>query len=99
MGLSEMSSSNLLSAPLTPGVRAEVKFNRPNIEALGYRNTGKQFRLEHGAKNYNRQFYKVYGARLSAMKPRIIEAAKEKLGENISVTNPYSMQVAGRNFL
>merc|ERR1712142_1264010 len=30
------------------------------------RNTGKQFRLEHGAKNYNRQFYKVYGARLNA---------------------------------
>ena len=59
MTLSETSSTNLLSAPLTPGVRAEVKFNRPNIEALGYRNTGQQFKLEHGSKNYNRQFYKV----------------------------------------
>jgi len=87
MTLSETSSTNLLSAPLTPGVRAEVKFNRPNIEALGYRNTGQQFKLEHGSKNYNRQFYKVYGARLDAMKPRIIEAAKEKLGQNISVKN------------
>jgi len=87
MTLSDLNSTNLLSAPLTTGVRAEVKFNRPNIENLGYRNTGKQFRLEHGAKNYNRQFYKVYGARLDAMKPRIIEAAKEKLGENILVKN------------
>ena len=59
MTLSETNPDSLLTAPLTPGVRAEVKFNRPNIEALGYKNTGRQFKLDHGAKDYNRQFYKV----------------------------------------
>ena len=60
MTLSETNPKSLLSAPLTSGVRAEVKFNRPNIETMGYKNTGRQFRLEHGAKDYNRQFYKVW---------------------------------------
>ena len=49
--------TSLLSAPLTPGVRAEARYSRPNTENLGYENTGRQFRLE--SRNYNSQFYKV----------------------------------------
>jgi len=78
---------SLLSAPLSSGVRAEVKYNRPDVEKLGYRNTGHQFRLGHGSKDYNRQFYKIYEARLAAMKPRVIKAAKERLGSSIIVKN------------
>jgi len=86
MTLSDTNPSSLLTAPLTSGVRAEVKFNRPNIESMGYKNTGEQFRLT-GTKDYNRQFYKVYGARLATMRPLIVAAAKEKLGNNIQVKN------------
>lgn len=59
MTLSSTDPCSLLSAPLTSGVRAEARYNRPNTEALGFSNTSKQFRIENSAKNYNSQFFKV----------------------------------------
>ncbi len=59
MTLSTADSGSLLSAPLTSGVRAEVRHSRPNTEGLAYENTSKQFRIENSSKNYNSQFFKV----------------------------------------
>ena len=59
MTLSTADPGSLLSAPLTPGVRAEGRQSRPNTEALGYENTSKQFKIDNTSKNYNSQFYKV----------------------------------------
>ena len=59
MTLSTADSGSLLSAPLTSGVRAEVRHSRPNTESLAYENTSKQFRIENSSKNYNSQYFKV----------------------------------------
>ena len=59
MTLSTADSGSLLSAPLTSGVRAEVRHSRPNTEGLAYENTSKQFRIDNSSKNYNSQFFKV----------------------------------------
>ena len=59
MTLSTADSGSLLSAPLTPGVRAEVRHSRPNTEGMAYENTSKQFRIDNSRKNYNSQFFKV----------------------------------------
>jgi len=61
-----------------------------NVQRLcseGYENKSNQFRLGEGRKDYNRQYFEVYGARLAAMRPMIIAAAKKSLGENIQVKN------------
>ena len=60
MTLSSADSGSLLSAPLTSGVRAEVRHSRPNTESLAYENTSKQFRIDNSRKNYNSQYFKVY---------------------------------------
>ena len=59
MTLSNSEPSSLLSAPLSGGVRAEVKYFRPNTESFGYENQSKQFRLDNVVKSYNNQYYKV----------------------------------------
>ena len=59
MTLSNSEPSSLLSAPLSGGVRAEVKYFRPNTESFGYENQSKHLRLDHVVKSYNNQFYKV----------------------------------------
>ena len=59
MTLSSADSGSLLSAPLTSGVRAEVRHSRPNTESLAYENTSKQFRIDNSSKNYNSQYFKV----------------------------------------
>jgi len=78
-------AESLLSAPLTAGLRAEVKYSRPNAETLGYRNTSDQFKL--GKKDFNKQFFEIYGARLNVMRPLIITSAKEDLGDSLLVKN------------
>ena len=101
MTLSTTDPGSLLSAPLTSGVRAETRFSRPSTEQLGFINTSQQFRIENSVKNYNSQFFKVrifelenmfliflfqvYNARLEAMRPLIIEAAKDKFGDDVDV--------------
>lgn len=83
MTLSSTDSGSLLSAPLTSGVRAEVRHSRPNTESLAYENTSKQFRIDNSRKNYNSQYFKVYNARLATMRPLIVEAAKDKFGQSV----------------
>ena len=58
MTLSNSEPSSLLSPPLS-GVRAEVRYSRPNTENIGYQNQSSQFRLDNIAKSYNNQYYKV----------------------------------------
>ena len=55
---SSVSPSSLLSPPLS-GVRAEVKYSRPNTESLGYQNHSDKFRIGSSGKSYNNQYYKV----------------------------------------
>jgi len=52
-----------------------------------YENKSDQFRLGEGRKDYNRQYFEVYGARLAAMRPLIVAAAKKSLGNDIQVKN------------
>ena len=58
MTLSSSLPSSLLSPPLS-GVRAEVKYSRPNTESLGYQNHSDKYRLDSSGKSYNNQYYKV----------------------------------------
>ena len=58
MTLSNSEPSSLLSPPLS-GVRAEVRYSRPNTENIGYQNQSDQFRLDNIVKTYNNQYYKV----------------------------------------
>merc|ERR1719221_1172517 len=85
MTLSNSEPSSLLSAPLSGGVRAEVKYFRPNTESFGYENQSKQFRLDNVVKSYNNQYYKVYNARLKIMKPLIVEEAKRRFGPEVNI--------------
>ena len=59
MTLSNSEPSSLLSAPLSGGVRAAVKYSRPNTENIGYQNQSDHFRLDNIVKSYNHQYYKV----------------------------------------
>jgi len=72
----------------------EALFSKPvsgsDVQRLcdtAYENKSGQFRLGEGRKDYNRQYFEVYGARLAAMRPLIVAAAKKSLGENIQVKN------------
>ena len=65
MTLSNSEPSSLLSPPLSGGVRAEVKYSRPNIETVGYQNHSSQFRLDNIVKSYNHQYYKVRSVSVS----------------------------------
>jgi len=78
-----VTSDTLLSAPLTPGARAEVRYPRSGSDSLGYKNTSQQFKL--GKKDYNRQYFEVYGARLKEMKPLVVAAARAEFGDKVSV--------------
>jgi len=80
-----VTSDCLMSAPLTAGLRAEVKYSRPNPESIGYQNTSGQFKL--GKKDFNKQFFEIYGARLKEMRPLIISSAREQLGSQLRVKN------------
>ena len=73
----------LLSAPLAAGVRAEVKYSR-GLDP-DYVNTSHQFRLQPGTKSYAAQYYKVYAARLTEMRPRVLAAARAELGSAVPV--------------
>ena len=64
MTLSNSEPSSLLSPPLS-GVRAEVKYSRPNTESIGYQNHSSQFRLDNIVKSYNHQYYKVRSVSVS----------------------------------
>jgi len=72
----------------------EALFSKPvsgsDVQRLchaAYENKSDQFRLGEGRKDYNRQYFEVYGARLAAMRPLIVAAAKASLGNNIQVKN------------
>jgi hypothetical protein len=73
----------LLSAPRPAGEQSRERAAPP-----GYQNTGGRFRLGEGRKDYNRQYFEVYQARLAAMRPRIVAEAKRRFGENIQVPPP-----------
>jgi len=72
----------------------EALFSKPvsgsDVQRLcdtAYENKSGQFRLGEGRKDYNRQYFEVYGARLAAMRPLIVAAAKKSLGNDIQVKN------------
>jgi len=72
----------------------EALFSKPvsgsDVQRLcdpAYENKSDQFRLGEGRKDYNRQYFEVYGARLAAMRPLIVAAAKKSLGNDIQVKN------------
>ena len=80
MTLSNSEPSSLLSPPLSSGVRAVVKYSRPNTENVGYQNLSSQFRLDNIVKSYNHQYYKVRTVPLS------LEIVFLTLGESPTVT-------------
>lgn len=72
----------LLSAPVSNGLHETVVTRSQCGE---YSNKSSQFRLGEGSKDYNRQYFQVYGARLAAMRPLVIKAANQLLGQDIQV--------------
>jgi len=72
----------LLAPPSSDGAH-ECKL--PRVEDTGYRNTSQKFRLGEGRKDYNRQYFEVYGARLAAMRPLVVAEARRRFGQDIQV--------------
>ena len=68
-------AGKLLSAPLsTPSSVAESRFPRA-ADASNGPNAAADFRLP-AARSFQRQYFHLYAARLNALRPRILDAAK-----------------------
>ena len=85
-------AGSLLSAPMSATVRSEVKFWRGNkslsdheSDNLRYKNLSETFVLPTQGRSYERQFYHLYRSRLDTLKPRVVEAAKRKLGASVKI--------------
>ena len=84
----------LLSAPLSTAVRSEVKYwrgqkfaNDKDGEQTNFKNLSEDFSLQMIGRTYERQFYHLYRSRLESLKPRVAEAARQKLGPSIKVVS------------
>lgn len=91
--LSAAAAGQLLSEPMAPNVRSEVKYHRVGMgsashEADGgggqeYKNTSDRFSL--GRRDFHRQYFHVYGKRLSRLSSRVASQARIELGPDVVV--------------
>lgn len=78
----KMEAGKLLTAPMASTDRSEVRFQRV---APDYKDKSEPFVLQSGHRDYQRQYFYVYGQRLEAMRSRVEASALEKFGSDVPV--------------